>query len=92
MGPPSAQEFLSARSTPVVPDSRGVVTRCTRLTFETFRRYTSALSRAFHPSGGYPSWEDLRLRLGLHPMEASHSCRTRAWKASAKRRGGEGRG
>ncbi|CAN0417815.1 unnamed protein product, partial [Laminaria digitata] len=40
------------------------------LTFEVFHRYAEALSRAFRPSDAHPSWEDLRLRLGLHPLEA----------------------
>lgn len=35
-----------------------------------FRRYALALSRGFRPSDGHPSWEDLRIRLGLHPLEA----------------------
>ncbi|CAN0547204.1 unnamed protein product, partial [Ectocarpus sp. 12 AP-2014] len=41
-----------------------------RLTFDVFRRYAEALSRAFCPSESHPSWEDLRIRLGLHPLEA----------------------
>lgn len=41
-----------------------------RLTFDMFRRYASALLRTFRPSDSHPSWEDLRIRLGLHPMEA----------------------
>lgn len=41
-----------------------------RLTFDVFNRYAEALSRAFRPSETHLSWEDLRLRLGLHPMEA----------------------
>ncbi|CAN0118871.1 unnamed protein product, partial [Scytosiphon promiscuus] len=41
-----------------------------RLTFDVFRRYADALSRAFHQSDAHPSWDDLRIRLGLHPLEA----------------------
>ncbi|CAB1121398.1 unnamed protein product [Ectocarpus sp. CCAP 1310/34] len=50
--------------------SDGVANTELRLTFDVFRRYSEALSRAFRPSDSHPSWEDLRIRLGLHPLES----------------------